>query len=72
MGTILFNRSGRIFANPSFTEGISRNFDLFGNQTTYNADLSPEEADARALYSDWASVGDHLILAAQQLPKDAK
>ena len=72
MGTILFNRSGRLFANPSFVEGMSRSYNLFGDQDVYNEDLSPEEADARALYSDWASVGDHLILSSEELTADVK
>lgn len=72
MSTLLFNRSGRLFASPSLVEGISRSFNIFGNQDIYNEDLTPEEADAKALYSDWASVGDHLILAAEESAKNGK
>jgi len=72
MCTILFKRSGRLFANPSLVEGISRSFDILGNQDIYNEDLTPEEADANALYSDWASVGDHLILASEELSQDVR
>ena len=66
MNTILFNRSGRLFANPSFVEGASRVLDILGNQDIYNEDQTPDEADAKALLSDWASVGDHLILATKE------
>ncbi len=72
MNTILFNRSGRLFANPSFVEGMSRTFDFLGNQDIYNEDLTPEEADCKALFSDWASVGDHLISAVEKFASDAR
>jgi hypothetical protein len=67
----LFNRTGRLFADPSFVEGISRTFDLLGNQDIYNEDLSPAEADTKALLSDWASVGDSLILATEEFSNNA-
>ena len=72
MNSLLFNRSGRLFANPSAFEGISRVLDILGNQDAYNEDLTPQQADSRALYSDWASVGDHLILASQELASDVR
>lgn len=72
MNTVLFNRSGRLFASPSFVEGIGRTFDLLGNQDIYNEDLTSEEADTKALFSDWASVGDHLILATEKFSTDAR
>ncbi len=72
MNSTLFYRSGRLFANPSLTEGMSRVLDILGNQDVYNENLTPQEADNQALYSDWASVGDHLILAAQELTSDAR
>ncbi len=72
MNTFLFNRSGRLFANPSFLDGMSRTFDLLGNQDIYNEDLSPEEADSKALFSDWASVGDHLIIVTEKFASDVR
>lgn len=72
MNTKLFNRSGRLFANPSFIEGMSRTFNLLGNQDAYNEDMSSEEADAKALFSDWASVGDDLIVAVEKFATDAR
>ncbi len=72
MNTILFNRSGRLFTNPSFAEGMSRALDILGSQDMYNEDSTPKEADSRALFSDWASVGDHLILAAEELATNAR
>ena len=72
MSSLLFSRSGRLFANPSLVEGIGRVFDLFGNNDVYNENLTPQEVDNQAIYSDWASVGDHLVLAAQELTSDAR
>ena len=72
MGTLLFSRTGRLFTNPSMTEGVARVLDVLGNHDIYNEDLTPQEADRRALYSDWASVGDHLILAAEELDTNAR
>ena len=68
----LFNRTGRLFANPSFVEGASRVFDILGNQDIYNEDQTPDEADAKALLSDWASVGDHLILATEEFANNVR
>ena len=67
MNSLLFNRSGRLFANPSAFEGMARVLDIFGSHDIYNENLTPQEADSEALFSDWASVGDHLILAADEL-----
>ena len=72
MNGLLFNRSGRLFANPSLTEGIARVFDVLGTHDIYNENLTPQEADSQAIYSDWASVGDHLVMAAQELASDAR
>ena len=72
MNPILFTRTGRLFANPSLSEGFGRAFDILGNQDIYNEDLTPQEADSKALFSDWASVGDHIISAAQNLPAHAR
>ena len=68
----LFYRSGRLFIQPSFFEGASRVFDVLGNQDIYNEDQSPQEADTKALFSDWASVGDHLVLATEEFSKNVR
>lgn len=68
MGTIdfqetLFQRSGRLFANPSFMSGFARALDLGATFNEYNRDNTPEEADYWALWSDWYSIGDDLSYA---------
>ena len=72
MNSTLFYRSGRLFASPSLTEGMARVLDILGGHDIYNENLTPQEADSQALYSDWASVGDHLVLAANELASDAR
>ncbi|GAB4245398.1 MAG: hypothetical protein Kow00129_05300 [Thermoleophilia bacterium] len=51
-----------LFATPSFIEGMARTFDLGGaiEELSYNSSATPEEADARALGSDWSVVGQDL------------
>ena len=66
MNDSLLNRSGRLFAIPSLFEGMARVFDIFGLQDIYNIDSSSQQADAKALYSDWAAVGDDLLEASHK------
>jgi len=68
MGTIdiketLFQRSGRLFSNPSFVNGFARALDVGATFNEYNQNDTPEEADYWALWSDWHSVGDDLSYA---------
>ena len=72
MGELLFKRAGRLFANPSLTEGMSRILDLLGNHDIYNVDNTPQEADFKAIYGDWAAVGDHIILAAKDFSQNVR
>ncbi len=59
----LFQRSGRLFANPSFVTGFARALDVGATFNEYNNDRNAEEADYWALWSDWHSVGDDLSYA---------
>ena len=54
------NHSCRLFAKPSFFEGMARLFDIDSTLNIYNENNSPEEADFEALSSDWESVGDDI------------
>jgi hypothetical protein len=40
--------------------GVARLFDFWGCFDAYNITLNTSEADARALYSDWRTVGEQL------------
>ena len=49
---------------------MGRVFNVMGNQDIYNEDLDGNEADKKAIYSDWAAVGDHIVSAAEELDPD--
>ena len=49
-----------LFADSSFIMGMARVFDLSGLFDDYNYSGTPEEADARAIWSDWVTVGNWL------------
>lgn len=50
--------SGFLFAQPSFLGGVASVIDLGGTLVEYNESLSPEQADALALWADWWAIGD--------------
>ena len=52
-----------LFARPSFLSGVGRLFDLWGKYDGYNNSASTNEADMRALYSDWRITGQDLRAA---------
>jgi hypothetical protein len=56
-GTLM---SDYLFAHPSFLYGIARSLDLGGTFDAYNESLTPNEADGRAIASDWLAVGKDL------------
>ena len=49
-----------LFATPSFLSGMASVLDIGSTLTHYNTSDSPEEADARAIASDWAMVGQDI------------
>ncbi|MBX9928924.1 MAG: hypothetical protein K2X99_08425 [Gemmatimonadaceae bacterium] len=57
--------SNYFFVNPSFLLGAARALDLGGTiaADSYLVSNTPEEADTRALASDWASVASDLAAA---------
>jgi hypothetical protein len=59
MDTYISNRSSRLFAEPSFLEGMARLFDTANSLDIYNTD-EEKEADLKALAADWRAVGDDL------------
>lgn len=52
-----------LYARPSFLEGVARIFDFGGTLNEYNGPSSGLEADAAALWSDWAAVGEDMRAA---------
>jgi hypothetical protein len=59
-------KSDFLFAQPSFASGVARVFDLFGQFDEYNRSETPEEADAKAIASDWIVVGQDIADAIEQ------
>lgn len=49
-----------LFPKIGFVKGMARVFDLFGTLNSYNTSESAEHADAKAIYSDWVSIGNDL------------
>lgn len=49
-----------LFGSFNFWEGMARVLDVGGTMVVYNESPTIEEADRRALSSDWQAVGDDL------------
>jgi hypothetical protein len=52
--------SNFLFADPSMVYGVARLLDFEGNFVEYNRSATPAQADARAMFCDWAAVGSFL------------
>jgi hypothetical protein len=69
--------SNKLFAEPSFLEGVSSVLDIHGElHKTYNTSKTANEADKKALQNDWRAVGDDLKVSIskyeQELARSAK
>jgi hypothetical protein len=53
-------KSGFLYADPSFLSGVARTLDLHGLYDAYNLSVTPQEADARGIASDWIITGQDL------------
>ncbi len=62
--------SDYLFARPHCLYGIARLVDLGATFDEYNTSSTDEEADARAIYSDWLSAGKDIRVALDQLEKE--
>ncbi|MCC7352445.1 MAG: hypothetical protein IT330_01715 [Anaerolineae bacterium] len=51
------NKPFVLYAEPSLWEGMVRIVDVAGALNEYNVSSSPEEADYKALLSDWEAIG---------------
>lgn len=61
-----------LFSCPSFFSGLARTLDLFGCYDEYNVSETPQEADAKAIYSDWKAIGLDLKNTISQEEKSSK
>lgn len=59
-------QSDFLFAEPSFSSGVARIFDLFGQFDQYNISKTPAEADNKAIHADWRVVGQDMADAVEQ------
>jgi hypothetical protein len=65
-GGFRMHRSTYLFATPTWAEGVGRLLDFGDSLTQYNDSPTPEEADSRALATDWRSVGGDILGACAQ------
>lgn len=56
-----------LFATPSFVSGMGNVFDLGGTMRVFNDSSSPADADALALFCDWAVTGNDIREAAERV-----
>lgn len=59
-----------LFSDPSFLSGFGAVIDIGGTWVVYNESKSGNEADCRAILSDWSVVGNHLVCAAKALEEE--
>jgi len=55
-----------LFARSGFVTGAGSALDLGGTLAEYNRALTPEQADALALWADWLAVGGDLRAAVER------
>lgn len=56
-----------LYAKPTFIGGAATVIDLFGVAQRYNVSPTPEEADRKALMSDWLALGNDFKLATDKV-----
>jgi hypothetical protein len=56
----------RLFAQPSFLEGLARLIDVGGTLNEYEHMVSPEEANFLAIEADWEAVGEDIVAAIEK------
>lgn len=56
-----------LFARPSFLEGVSRVVDLSASLNVYNRSSSAQEADEKALASDFSIIGKDIFGAVEKI-----
>jgi hypothetical protein len=56
-----------LFVRPSFLNGMARVVDVFAELDDYNVSETPEEADARAIRSDWQALSKDIEAAMKKI-----
>lgn len=62
----------QLFAMQGFFGGMASALDMGNTLTIYNESLTPEEADAMAIRSDWKAVGQDLRSAMQAVDGETR
>jgi hypothetical protein len=62
--------TGFLFAAPDFLQGFASALDLGGTLIEYNVSGSPQQADMRAIASDWAVTGKDIQTATENLAEE--
>jgi hypothetical protein len=65
-------KSDFLFAQPSFSSGAARVFDLWGHFDEYNRSDAPADADAKAIAADWLLVGQDILDSIEYHESEAK
>lgn len=60
-------RTDFLYSSPDFLTGVGSVMNIQGNYFEFNTSKSGEEADFRALLSDWGVVGNDISEAAKSL-----
>lgn len=61
-----------LFPESTFLSGMASVVDLTGDLFTYNKSETPEEADSKAIFNDWAVIGQDISCAHEQQTKSKK
>lgn len=56
-----------IFVTPSFLMGMGSVLNISGNYFPFSEASSPEEADLRAIASDWGVIGNDIRIATEDV-----
>ncbi len=59
-----------LFHRTSFIDGVASIFNISGNYFEFNYSESGEEADRKAIESDWGVIGNDIFEATEELRKE--
>lgn len=63
---------GKLYAEPSFVEGMARILDIGNTLQIYNVSETEQEADVTALKNDWRAVGDDIQVSIARYGQERK
>lgn len=62
-------KTNLLFNRPSVVDGMASIFNIYGNYFEFYYSESGEEADRKAIESDWGVVGNDILEATKELIK---